>query len=219
MVMKIKSLDFWFEFASTYSYLTAMRIDSMAREAGVEVRYRPFLLGPIFRAQGWNSSPFTLYPAKGRYMWRDVERRAADHGFPFQQPEKFPVYSLYATRVALLAENEDWSLPFIRSVFRANFVDGLDIGDPECVEQLLVDLGVDGATVLRDSSTTAIKDALRERTQQAMELGIFGAPSFTVGEELYWGDDRLEGALAAALVTPKPDEQKPSQSEGSVASG
>lgn len=215
--MKPKSLDFWFEFASTYSYLAAMRVDSLARDAGVEVHYRPFLLGPIFRAQGWNTSPFTLYPAKGRYMWRDVERRAAVHGFPFRRPEKFPVYSLYATRVALLAGNEDWSLPFIRSVFRANFVDGLDTGDPECVERLLTELGVDGPTAMRDASATAIKDELRDRTQQAMELGIFGAPTFVVGDELFWGDDRLEDAISAALIEPVSEEQESTQSEESVA--
>lgn len=215
--MKTKSLDFWFEFASTYSYLAAMRIDSVAREAGVEVHYRPFLMGPIFRTQGWDAVPFTLSPAKERYMWRDVERRAAAHGFPFRRPEKFPVYSLYATRIALLAENEDWSLPFIRSVYRANFVDGLDTGDPECLEQLLIELGIDGATVLRDSSGAAVKDALRNRTGQAMDLNIFGAPTFVVGDELFWGDDRLEDAIEAALTAPLEEEQTPPAAEESVA--
>ncbi|NQV22407.1 MAG: 2-hydroxychromene-2-carboxylate isomerase [Rhodospirillales bacterium] len=215
--MKPKSLDFWFEFASPYSYLSAMRIDGLAREAGVDVRYRPFLLGPIFRAQGWTTSPFNLYPAKGRYMWRDMERQAATHGLPFRQPEKFPVYSLYATRVALLAENEDWSLPFIRAVYRANFVDDLDIGDPECVEKILLELGIDGATVLRDAGGAAIKDALRERTEQAMDLGIFGAPTIVAGGDLFWGDDRLEEAITAALIAPQIDEEATPEPKESIA--
>jgi 2-hydroxychromene-2-carboxylate isomerase len=133
-------------------------------------------------------------------MWHDVARRAAAHGLPFRQPEKFPVYSLYVARVATMAEEEDWCVPFIRAVYRANFVDGMDIGDPECVERLLVDIGVDGATVLLDSGGDDTKIALRARTEEAMELGIFGAPTFVVGDELFWGDDRLEEALAAALA-------------------
>ncbi len=204
--MTPQPIDFWFEFASTYSYLSAMRIDDQARSAGVTVRYRPFLLGPIFRAQGWTTSPFNLFPAKGNYMWHDVARRAASHGLPFRQPEKFPVYSLYAARVALMAEDEDWCVPFVRAVFRANFVDGMDIGDPDCVERLLVDLGVDGASVLREAGTASVKDALPAHTEEAMELGIFGAPTFVVGNELFWGDDRLEDAIAAAQM-PAPAEE------------
>lgn len=215
--MKPKSLDFWFEFASPYSYLSAMRIDGLAREAGVDVRYRPFLLGPIFRAQGWTTSPFNLYPAKGRYMWRDMERQAATHGLPFRKPEKFPVYSLYATRVALLAENEDWCLPFIRAVYRANFVDDQDIGDPECLEKILLELGLDSATVLRDAGGAAVKDALRERTEQAMELGIFGAPTIVADGDLFWGDDRLEEAITAALIAPQTEEETAPEPKESIA--
>lgn len=198
--MTTQPLDFWLEFASPYSYLSAMRIDGLARDAGITVRYRPILLGPIFRAQGWGTSPFNLSSTKDRYMWHDVARRAAAHGLPFRHPEKFPVYSLYAARVALMAEDQDWYVPFIRAVYRANFVDGIDIGDPECIEHLLVGLGVDGATVLRDAGGDATKTALRARTEQAMELGIFGAPTFVVGTELFWGDDRLEAAFTAALA-------------------
>jgi 2-hydroxychromene-2-carboxylate isomerase len=200
--MTPQTLDFWYEFASPYAYLSAQRIDGLARESGVDVRYRPFLLGPIFRSQGWTTSPFNLYPAKGAYMWRDVARRAAQHGIAFRQPQKFPVYSLYATRIALLAADEEWCLPFVRSVFRANFVDDQDIGDPDCIERLLVELGIDGATVLRDASAEEIKDQLRAQTEQAMDMGIFGAPTFMVGDEMFWGDDRLEDALAMALTAP-----------------
>ena len=89
-------LDFWFDFASTYSYLAASRIGPLAAEAGVEVRFRPFLLGPIFKAQGWDTSPFNLYPAKGRNMWRDLERVCEDTGLPFRRPEPFPQNSLLA---------------------------------------------------------------------------------------------------------------------------
>src|ERR1700691_2135728 len=100
--MTVPSLDFWFDFASTYSYPTAMRIVPLPSTAGVTVKFRPFLLGPIFKAQGWNTSPFNLFPAKGRHMWRDVERICAALKLPFQRPEPFPQSSLLAARVALL---------------------------------------------------------------------------------------------------------------------
>ena len=95
-------LDFWFEFASTYSYPAAMRIAPLAREAGVTVRFRPFLLGPVFQARGWNTSPFNLYVAKGGNMWRDLERLCADLKLSFRRPEPFPQNSLLAARVALV---------------------------------------------------------------------------------------------------------------------
>jgi hypothetical protein len=101
--MAAPALDFWFDFASTYSYLAAVRIGSLAVKASVDVRFRPFLLGPIFKAQGWDTSPFSIYQAKGRYMWRDMERQAADLGRPFRRPDVFPQNSLLAARVATQA--------------------------------------------------------------------------------------------------------------------
>ena len=95
-------LEFWYEFASTYSYLSAMRIEEMAREAGVEVQWRPFLLGPIFVAQGWTTSPFSIYAAKGRNMWRDMERLTAARGLGFRKPDPFPQNGLHAARLALI---------------------------------------------------------------------------------------------------------------------
>ncbi len=102
------TLDFWFDFASTYSYPTAMRIRRQADQAGVSVRFRPFLLGPIFAAQGWNTSTFNLYAAKGRHMWRDIERICADLALPFRRPEPFPQASLLAARVALVGLDAPW---------------------------------------------------------------------------------------------------------------
>src|SRR3990170_2957417 len=96
-------LDFWYDLASTYSYLAAMRIRPLAQSAKVSVRFRPFLLGPIFKAQGWTTSPFNLYEAKGRHMWRDLERLCADLALPFRRPDPFPQQSVLAARVALSA--------------------------------------------------------------------------------------------------------------------
>jgi 2-hydroxychromene-2-carboxylate isomerase len=115
-------LDFWFDFASTYSYLAAGRIRLLAAEAGVRVRFRPFLLGPIFKTQGWDTSPFNLYEAKGRHMWRDMERLAADFALPFRRPDPFPQNSLLPARVALFGLTQQaWGEKFVVAVFRAQF--------------------------------------------------------------------------------------------------
>ena len=125
------SLDFWFEFASTYSYPAAMRIAGAAAARGVTMRWRPFLLGPIFMAQGWDNSPFNLYPVKGRYMWRDLERICAGLALPFTRPAAFPQNTLMAARVALMGLAQGWGEDFCRAAYTAEFGEGRDIGKPE----------------------------------------------------------------------------------------
>ena len=198
--MAAPSLDFWFEFASTYSYPAAMRIRSLAAAAGVAVRFRPFLLGPIFVAQGWNTSPFNLYPAKGRHMWRDLERICADLGLPFRRPEPFPQSSVLAARVALVGlDKQAWGEEFCRAVYRTEFGEGRRIDDPEVVGGILAQLGVDAAATLAEAQSSPIKDRLRAETAEAQRLDIFGAPTFVTADgELFWGNDRLESALAWA---------------------
>lgn len=192
-------LNFWFDFASTYSYPAAMRIAPLAASANVTVRFRPFLLGPIFRAQGWETSPFNIYPARGRYMWRDLKRLCADLGLPFQQPESFPQPSLLAARVALVGLSESWGEAFCQSVFRAEFGEGRRIDNLATIAELLASLGVDADRVLAAAQSGPINVRLREETQDAQQRGIFGAPSFvTTDGELFWGNDRLERALAWA---------------------
>ena len=107
--LEVPALNFWYELASSYSYPAAMRIASVAAAAGVEVRWRPFLLGAIFKAQGWPDSPFNLHPAKGRYMRRDLERICAQLGLAFRLPDPFPQANLMAARVALIAHDEGWA--------------------------------------------------------------------------------------------------------------
>ena len=192
-------LDFWFEFASTYSYPAMMRIAPLAREAGLAVRFRPFLLGPVFKAQGWETSPFNLYASKGRNMWRDLERTCADLQLPFRRPEPFPQNSLRAARVALVGLSANWGEEFCRSVFRAEFSEGRRIDELEVLGDILAHLDVEATPVFDAAQTNAIKDKLRLQTEEAQRLGIFGAPSFmTAGGELFWGNDRLERALAWA---------------------
>lgn len=188
-------LDFFYEFASTYSYITAMRIAPLAKAAGVTVRWRPFLLGPILKAQGWDTSPFNLFPAKGRYMVRDCERLCADLGLRFRLPDPFPQASLIAARVALVGLDEGWGEDFSRAVYHAEFAEGRNIGNPSVVETIVNEIGHDGAAARARAQSQVIKDRLRAETEEAQRLGVFGAPTFIAGRELFWGNDRLEQAL------------------------
>jgi 2-hydroxychromene-2-carboxylate isomerase len=188
-------LEFWFEFASTYSYPAALRVEDVARARGADLVWRPFLLGPIFKEQGWNDSPFNLYPAKGRYMWRDLERICAELGFPFRRPSRFPRQSLVAARVACRFAREPWLPGFVRSIYRANFAEDLEIGEEKVVAARLDALELPGAALIEEAQSDESKEALRAQTGRAATLGIFGAPSFVAGGELFWGNDRLEAAV------------------------
>jgi 2-hydroxychromene-2-carboxylate isomerase len=191
-------VEFWHEFASTYSYLSAMRIEALAKSAGVEVVWKTLLLGPIFRAQGWGTSPFNIYPAKGKYMVRDMERLAAARGLPFKLPSSFPQNSLHAARLAIIGHAEGWGVAFTRAVYEAEFAQGADIGNKRVLLAILTHLGLDAEALLARSAADDNKQRLRQQTEEAQELGIFGAPSFLVRGDLFWGDDRLEQALATA---------------------
>jgi len=189
-------LQFWFEFASTYSYPAVMRIDKAAAARGVEIEWRPFLLGPLFHAQqGLKDSPFNAVPVKGSYMWRDVERICEKHGLPFKRPGRFPQNGLMAARITLSLPQE--ARPnFVKAVYQANFVHDRDIADPQILHAAARRAGLDPLEVLAAMTSETVKEALKEETARAADLGIFGAPSFvTDSGELFWGNDRLEDAL------------------------
>ena len=192
-----RPVTFWFEFASTYSYLSAMRIDAEAEARGVEVVWKPFLLGPIFKAQGWETSPFSIYPEKGENMWRDLERRAEKYGLPFNPAAKtlFPQDSVLAARAAIACLHEDWGRDFCRNVFRAAFVDGRDISDSETIADCIEAAGGVARIYMHMAYANSQKQALRANVEEARSQRVYGAPSFIVDGELFWGDDRLEDAL------------------------
>jgi 2-hydroxychromene-2-carboxylate isomerase len=194
------TIEFWFEFASTYSYPAAMRIEATAGAAEVEVVWRPFLLGPLFKAQqGAKDSPFILVPAKGAYMWRDLERICAGYGFELNRPSVFPRNSLRAARIAQAAAGKEWTVDFVRAVYRANFVRDVDIADPGMLAACVIEAGGDPVAALAEAATNETKQALRDATAEAAGKGIFGAPSFVTADgELFWGDDRLDAAIAWA---------------------
>lgn len=188
-------VEFWYEFASTYSYPAAMRVEQTAKEAGVGLVWRPFLLGPIFGSQGWNDSPFNIYPAKGKYMWRDMARICEAQGLTLKEPVRFPQNGLKAARLAILGQDEDWSREFTRRVYLANFAEQKDISDEAVLSEILSSIGLDAPSLIVRSNEQANKDRLKTQTEEAVSKGIFGAPSFLVGNELFWGNDRLEAAL------------------------
>lgn len=189
-------LTFWFDYASTYSYLTAMRVDELAATRGVRVTWRPFLLGPVFKSQGWDTSPFNIYPAKGRYMIRDMERIAASRSLNFRLPAPFPQNSLRAARVAYALPAAELVAPFSRAVFHTEFAEGKTISEVDTLTGILSALGLNASAILAASETAEVKQRLRTATEQAMSAGIFGAPTLvTPDNEIFWGDDRLEPAL------------------------
>jgi 2-hydroxychromene-2-carboxylate isomerase len=193
-------LEFWYEFASTYSYPAAMRIEALAETAGVEVVWRPFLLGPIFASAGMNDSPFNINPVKGAYMWRDLERVCRQHGLTLVRPAQFPQHTLLAARIAVAGLDEGWTPAFSRAVYDANFAKGLDISRPEVLAPLVTAAGGDAEAALEQASSDGVKARLRDHVDLARSKGIFGAPSFiTEDGELFWGHDRMDQALDWAV--------------------
>ena len=196
----MRKVDFWYEFASTYSYPAAMRIGELADARGVALNWRPFLLGPIFASRGMMDSPFNLDAAKGRYMWSDLARICARHSLPLRRPDPFPQNSLLAARVALALD--DARRPeFSRAIFRAEFGDGASIAEPATIAVILGAMGLVAAEILQRATSAPIKDKLRSETAHAESLGIFGAPNLiTADGEIFWGNDRLEEGLDWALA-------------------
>lgn len=195
-------IELWFEFASTYSYPAAMRAEDAARAAGLEVVWRPFLLGPIFKKQGWTDSPFNAFPVKGRYMWRDLERICERQGIPFRRPSHFPRNGLVAARVATAASGAPWLGAFVRGVYRANFAEDREIAERETIADVLAAAGAPVEEALAAADRAETKERLRSATEEAAEAGVFGAPTFRVGNEIFWGNDRFEQAIEWALRKP-----------------
>ena len=194
----VPTIEVWFEFGSNYSYLAALRIEALAHEAGVAVLWRPFLLGQIFRELGWSSSPFVLQGVKGRYMWRDMEREAAKYGLPWRRPSAFPRTALLPMRVATLGAHAPWIGEFCRRVMAQNWVEDRAIDDPAPALEALSGLVADPDAVLAAALGADNKLRLRANTASAAARGIFGAPTFFVGDEMFWGNDRLDDAIALA---------------------
>lgn len=191
----MKSFDFWFSIGSTYTYLTVHRLEQVERAAGFTADWRPFSVRALM--QEMNNIPFAGKPAKERYMWRDFQRRAARLGLQVEVPVPYPLQHFdRANRVATVARQEGWCADYVRAAYHYWMQEGLPAGDEENLRRCCRQLEQSYDRVLALSETDAIDEAYRAATAQARTLGIFGAPSFVVdGEELFWGDDRLEDAV------------------------
>jgi 2-hydroxychromene-2-carboxylate isomerase len=193
-------IEFWFEFGSNYSYLSAMRIEAAASRHGVVVRWKPFLLGPIFQSFGWSTSPFVLQKEKGAYMWKDMERQCAKYTLPWRRPSVFPRAATWPMKVAAAHADAPWIARYCRIFMTKNFALDEDINSIEQVTGVLTGLGLDAQAVWEQAQSDARRNSLREATAIAQQRGLFGAPTFFVRGEMFWGNDRLDDALAFAAA-------------------
>jgi len=193
--MAANYIDFWFTMGSTYSYLTVMRLAGIERAAGVSFHWRPFHL--LIILQEMKHVPFADKPAKCAYMWRDIERRATMYGIPASLPAPYPAkQSVVANQVAIVGMREGWGTDYVRAAYRRWFQLGQETGSEPNVSKSLRDIGQEPDRVLRQANAAEINAALLAETKTAQELGIFGSPTFAVGRELFWGDDRVEDAVS-----------------------
>ena len=189
------TIDFWFMIGSTYTYLTVSRLHQLEAATGIQFRWRPFNVRAIM--QEMNNIPFATKPIKLAYMWRDVERRASKYGLPSKVPAPYPLKNLeLANRVAILGESEGWCADYVRATYRRWFVDGREPGAEPNLSESLHEIGQDPGRVIPAASQDSIGRALEAATAEAKDLRIFGAPTFVTRGELFWGDDRLEDAVA-----------------------
>jgi 2-hydroxychromene-2-carboxylate isomerase len=188
-------IQFWFEFASTYSYPAAMRVERVVQARALSVSWHAFALRPIFQAQGWNDSPFNIYPAKGRYMWRDLERICEAERIALRRPSQFPRNGYLAARICAFYSGQTWLPEFVRAVYSKNFAEDREIASAEVIAECLEQAGQPAQACLAAAESEAAKQALRAHNAQATQLGLFGAPSLVVGDELFWGNDRIEQAV------------------------
>lgn len=190
-------IDFWFTMGSTYSYLSAMRIPEVERTTGFKIRWRPFSLRTIL--QEMKHIPFADKPAKCAYMWRDIERRAKMYGIAIRVPAPYPLKeNALANKLAFIGMQEGWGAEFVRASYRRWLQQGEESGSEPNVSESLRESGQDPGHVLDLARSEQSERSLAAQTGEARKLNIFGSPTFVVGSELFWGDDRLEDAISWA---------------------
>jgi 2-hydroxychromene-2-carboxylate isomerase len=193
--MAKSQIDFWFTMGSTYSYLSVMRLGEVEFSSGLSFRWRPFHL--LLILQQMKHVPFADKPAKCQYMWRDIDRRAAMYGIPVALPVPYPAkQSIAANLVAIVGMKEGWGADFARAAYRRWFQLGQETGSEPNVSSSLRDIGQDPGRVLAAANASETNDLLLAETDTAKRLGIFGSPTFAVGQEIFWGDDRMEDAMS-----------------------
>jgi 2-hydroxychromene-2-carboxylate isomerase len=187
------TLEFFYDFVSPYSYLASTRVEAEVARVGGTVRFRPFLLGGVFNATG-NKAPIEN-AAKARHLATDLGRWAKRLGVPFAWPAQFPLLTVLPLRTAFAAEKAGVLVPYTHAIFRAYWAEGRDISNPSVVQEVATEAGLDGAALV--AAAPGFKDALKAQTQEAVDRGSFGAPTFFVGQEMFIGNDRLDFAIEA----------------------
>jgi 2-hydroxychromene-2-carboxylate isomerase len=184
-----KSVDFYFDYGSPTSYLAYTQMPALAKRTGAKVNYLPILLGGVFQATG-NRSPVEV-PAKGKWMQADLQQFAARYGVPYQWNPHFPINTLALMRGATYAAREGFLIPYSDAMYKAVWAEGRNLNDPTIVGQVLQAAGIDAQKLMTGIQDPSIKDALKAATQRAVERGLFGAPTFFIGERMHFGQDRL----------------------------
>jgi 2-hydroxychromene-2-carboxylate isomerase len=191
----VAPIELWFSIGSTYTYLSVMRLADVSAAAGLRFVFRPFSVRAIMREM--NNIPFANKPVKAAYMWRDIARRATRYGLRPALPAPYPLKEFdRANRVAIVANEQGWCETYLRSTYRRWFEDGDEAGSEPNLSGSITDAGQEPSRVLRLADSGETDVAYLAATDEARRLGIFGSPTFVVDGELFWGDDRLEDALA-----------------------
>jgi len=199
--IEMAKIDFWYSIGSTYSYLTVMRVPDLAKATGIEFRWRPFNVRHVMVEQ--NNIPFKGKPEKAAYMWRDIERRALNRGLKPTVPAPYPLPKLvFANLVAVVGTEEGWVEDYTRATYQRWFEVGQPAGEEPNLSESLQEIGLDPVSVIETAKSDRIANSLLHATKEAMALGIFGSPTLAVGNEIFWGDDRINDALAWAQRSP-----------------
>ena len=184
-----QQVEFFFDYGSPFSYLADTQLAALERRTGASVVYRPMLLGAVLNETG-NASPITV-PAKGRYMGVELHRWARRYGVPFAANKFFPINTMRLMRGAVAAQHAECFAEYHRVIYPAFWVDGANLGEPEVIRAVLDKAGLNADLILARIEKPDVKEQLRLNTEEAVRRGVFGAPTFFVGEEMFWGNDRL----------------------------
>ncbi|HVE81842.1 MAG TPA: 2-hydroxychromene-2-carboxylate isomerase [Myxococcales bacterium] len=186
-----KTLEFFFDLLSPYSYLASTQVEAVCARTGAAIRWRPFLLGAVFKATE-NTGP-TSIPAKAKYLLKDLDDWADHYGIPrLTYPAQFPFRVVDADRLVLVAEEQGKAGAYAHAAFTAIWAEGKDLSGPEGLAEVLRSVEMDPGRALERAAAQEIKDALKRNGEEAVRRGSFGAPTFFVGEEMFVGNDRLQ---------------------------
>ncbi len=192
----IKPFEFYFDFASPYTFIAHKKIRRIEKENSIKIKYMPILLGGLLKLAG--IKPNVDIPIKAKYMIKDCKLWAEKYDITFKFNNYFPIATLNLMRCVLVAERKNFAENFINKVFDTIWKDGLNLNDNAVIEKLLKNLDINPEAFLAESMDQKIKDALKKKTSDAFMKGIFGAPSFMVNNKIFWGQDRFEFVLNEA---------------------